>query len=180
MGNPTEEVHKTIHEQAEKTHDPGTMKIALSSALIAVLAASASFLSEHQSNEAMLDQLKASDNWSYYQAKGIKSMIIQNEMTTLKAVNKAVDANSEMQVENYSKEQKEISTKATEQEQASAKHFAAHNIMSYAENFLEIAIGISAISALLRRRWLWFTSLAVTAGGIIFFVYGIHLITLIK
>ena len=180
MSNPTEEIGKHLHEEAEKSHDPSTMKIALTSALIAVFAAGASLLSEHQNNEAMLDQLKASDNWSYYQAKGIKSIVVQNEISTLKALNKPVDQKLNDQVAKYAEEQKEISAKATEQEQSSRSHLGAHNKISFAVTFLEIAIGISAISALLRRRWLWYTSIIISAIGVVFLAWGIHFIVLIK
>lgn len=49
----------------------------------------------------------------------------------------------------------------------------AHNMLSYAETFLQVAIGISAISALTRRQWLWVASLAVAAGGVAFLVWGV-------
>jgi hypothetical protein len=180
MSNPTEEIQKHLHEQAEHTHEPSTMKIALSSALIAVLAAGAALLSEHQSNEAMLDQLKASDQWSYYQAKGIKSIVVQDEIATLKAMGKSADPKLDEQLKRYADEQKEISDKATELEQASLKHFSSHNVISYANTFLEIAIGVSAISALLRRRWLWHTSIIVAVLGLGFLSWGMHLMLLIK
>ena len=46
---------------------------AVLSALIAVFAAICALLAGHYSNEAMIEQIKSSDQWSYFQAKGIKS-----------------------------------------------------------------------------------------------------------
>src|SRR2546427_1180411 len=53
---------------------------ALSAAVLAALAAVASLLSGHYSNEAMLEQLRASDQWNYYQAKGIKASVLSAKL----------------------------------------------------------------------------------------------------
>jgi hypothetical protein len=45
----------------------------LSTAILAVSAAIAGLLSGQHVNEAMMNQMKASDQWNYYQAKSIKS-----------------------------------------------------------------------------------------------------------
>lgn len=173
MEDPTAELHKTIHEEAEHTKDRTIMKIALTSALIAVFAASASLLSEHQSNEAMLEQLKASDNWNYYQAKGIKSQVLESRIETLKAFDKKVDPALEAKIKTYKKEQEEISKTATEQQEASKTHLEAHNVLSFSVTLFQVAIGISAISALTRRRWLWFSSMGVGVGGLGLLIWGL-------
>ncbi len=152
------------------------MKIALSSALIAVLAAVASMLSEHQSNEAMLSQLKASDQWAYYQAKGIKHNVLDTQIVLLEAHGFKDQAKlEEMKTarEKYRKDQEDISKEATKEQGDSQKALRSHLSLSYAETFLQVAIGISAISALTRRRWLWITSMVVAAGGIAFLTWGI-------
>jgi hypothetical protein len=43
--------------------------VALSTAILALLAAIASLLAGEYANEAMMDQIEAADQWSYYQAK---------------------------------------------------------------------------------------------------------------
>ena len=73
---PTEHLHESIHEKVEeerKHNEKGwSMYVAISTALMAVLAAVSSLLAGHHSNESLVDQIKASDQWSYYQAKGKK------------------------------------------------------------------------------------------------------------
>ena len=44
----------------------------LAAAFLAVLAAITSLMAEHHANEAMLDQIRNSDQWSFYQAESIK------------------------------------------------------------------------------------------------------------
>src|ERR1700751_2927594 len=76
---PTEGLSDEINEQAEKENAAEEKKwsfyIAISTALIAVLAAISSLLAGHHSNEALIEQIKASDQWAFYQAKGIKAYI---------------------------------------------------------------------------------------------------------
>lgn len=70
---PTEHLHETIHE---KVGEAGWFRyVAISTALMAVFAAFSSLMAGHHSNEALIDQIKASDQWSYFQAKGIKGEI---------------------------------------------------------------------------------------------------------
>ena len=52
------------------------MAIAISTALMAVFAAMASLLAGRHADEAVIEQIKASDKWAFFQAKGIKDEII--------------------------------------------------------------------------------------------------------
>ena len=176
MEDPTEEIQKHLHEEAHSHHDPSMMKIALTSALIAVLAAIASLLSEHQVNEALVSQLRASDQWAYYQAKGIKHNILEGEITVLQALGKVDEKklkDLEAGVEKYKKDQEDISKDATKEQDDSKKALAAHNTLSYSVTVLQVAIGMSAVAALTRKRWLWYTSMAVAAGGFGLLAWGI-------
>ncbi len=76
MEVPTEKLHETIEEEVEeaieKKEKKGGMAIAISTALMAVFAAMASLLAGHHADEAVIEQIKASDKWAFFQAKGIK------------------------------------------------------------------------------------------------------------
>ena len=37
----------------------------------------------HHSNEAMIEQIQASDHWGYYQAKGIKAAVLGTRISIL-------------------------------------------------------------------------------------------------
>ncbi len=70
---PTEHLQEHIKEKLEEGGgESWSMYLAISTALMAVFAALGSLFAGHHSNEALLSQLKASDSWNYYQAKGIK------------------------------------------------------------------------------------------------------------
>src|SRR5258708_26202986 len=72
---PTEHLHEHIHEAASEGHDKWSMLVAISTAFMAAFAALSSLMAGHQSNEALITQIKASDQWSYYNAKGIKAEV---------------------------------------------------------------------------------------------------------
>lgn len=176
MESPTHELGEKLVEEAHHSKDQSIMLIALTSALIAVLAAVAAMLSDHQSNEAMLLQLKASDQWAYYQAKGIKHNVLDSQIILLGASgfkDQAKLGEMKTALEKYKKEQEDISKEATQLQEESAKALQSHLTLSYAETFLQVAIGISAISALTRKRWLWIASLLVAAGGLAFLTHGV-------
>ena len=72
---PTEHLQEHIEHEAHGG-PPWVMGVALSSAIIAALAAVASLLAGANANEAMIDQMKAADQWNYYQAKGVKANVL--------------------------------------------------------------------------------------------------------
>jgi len=61
---PLEHLYEQTHERAK--HRPAWISwVALSTAILAVLAAIASLLSGEHANEAILSQIEASNQWSY-------------------------------------------------------------------------------------------------------------------
>jgi Domain of unknown function (DUF4337) len=161
---PTEHLHETIGEKA-KEHETGwSMYVAISTAVVAVLAALAGLMAGHHSNEALIEQIKASDQWAYYQAKGIKAEI--------KAL--TVNGNADMAAAGkYKKEQEAIKEIADEHEKSSEAHLSHHVLLARSVTLFQVAIAVSAIAILTRKKLLWFTGLLFSATGIVFFVLGI-------
>ncbi|MCX6252582.1 MAG: DUF4337 family protein [Bacteroidetes bacterium] len=73
---PTDHLHEEMEHSARHSEERWITLVALTAALLAVLAAVTSLLASHHANEAMIDQLRSSDQWAFYQAKGIKLAII--------------------------------------------------------------------------------------------------------
>src|SRR4051794_23626880 len=88
---PTEHLHEKMEEEA---HHGGkwVAKVAVSSAILAVCAAISALLAGHHANEAMLEQMQATDQWAFYQAKGIKASVIQSKNEMLDALGKPPSA----------------------------------------------------------------------------------------
>src|SRR5262249_30244177 len=86
MEVPTEHLHEEIQEGAENQRERWTLYLALSTALMAVLAAVAGLLAGHHANEALVERVKASDAWNFYQSKSVKEEIAVTTDRILQAV----------------------------------------------------------------------------------------------
>jgi hypothetical protein len=122
----------------------------------------------HHSNEALIERVQASDQWAYYQAKGIKAAVLESKIETLQALSKQTSAKDEEKIKSYKKDQREIEEQAREKEKSSSVHLTAHNILARAVTVFQIAIAVSAISVLTRRKWLWYGSGVLGLMGLIF------------
>ena len=169
---PTEHLHEKMEEEA---HHGGKWiaRVAVSSALLAVCAAISALLAGHYANDAMLEEMQATDQWALYQAKGIKGAVLQSKIETLDALGKPPSAEDRAKPEKYEHEQKEIKEKADELEQGSNAHMVHHGAFARAVTIFQIAIALGAIAVLARRPKLWFVSLGAGALGLVFLVQGL-------
>jgi hypothetical protein len=171
---PTEHLQEAIHEKAEEQREKWTLSVALSTAFMAVLAAIAGLLGGHQVNEALIDQIRSSDQWSYYQAKGIKSEIAAATDKLLHSLStKPVDDSSKASVAKYEKEKEVIKTNAEGYEKTSEEHLVKHVTLSKAVTIFQIAIALSAIAILTRKKMLWYVSIVLTIVGAYFLITGL-------
>ena len=170
----------TADRQAQKDkekREAWTKFVSLSTIIIAVLAAIAtqrgagySSASMKKINEATLLQAQASDQWAFYQAKGIKKSIQEQERDRLKAqanVDQKVLAGVVAKVERYDKEQKEITddAKKLEAKRDDAAKEGAHagersREMGLATTIFQIALALGGVTLIVKKRILWFASLA--------------------
>ena len=172
---PTEHLHEQIQEGAEEKKERWTLYLALSTALMAVLAAVGGLLAGHHANEALIERVKASDAWNFYQSKSLKQEIAVTTERLLHAVaagrrDTAFAQNDD--ISRYDKEKAEIKRQAEEAERSSESHLARHVPLSRAVTAFQIAIAVSAIAILTRRKLLWFMGLMLTAVGIVFLLIG--------
>ena len=170
---PTEHLHEHIQEKAEESKEAWSLYLVLSTAFMAVLAAISGLMGGHHANEAVLEQIKASDNWSQYQAKSIKSEIntaIDKLTVTLTKIPTYKEAISKL--ERYEKEKENIKKQAVENEKLSEVHLSKHNILAKSVTLFQIAIAIAAIAILTKRKALWIFSMILTITGIAFLIQG--------
>ena len=171
LEDPTERLKETM-EAAEQKNERWTFSVALSTAMIAVLAAIAGMLGNHHSNEAVLEQIRASDKWAYYQSKSIKAELASSTNQVLTTLDKPLPADNAQKMARYEKEKAEIKAQAEEGEKNSEDHMRVHVVFSRAVTIFQIAIAISAIAILTKKKMLWYMSLLLTAAGCVFFVLG--------
>jgi hypothetical protein len=164
---PLEEMQEHIHHRAE--HGASWISwVALSTAVLAVFAAITGLLSGGRVNEAMMNQIEASDHWAYYQAKGIKASVLDAKMSLSGQPNEQDRAKAER----YQEEQNEIQKEAKEKETEAKTNFHQHEVFSRGVTMFQIAIAVAAISALTSKRRFWIVSLAFGAAGCLFLVLG--------
>jgi uncharacterized protein DUF4337 len=169
---PTEHLHETLNEHAHGG-DKWVSRSALSAAMLAVAAAVAALLAGHHANEAMLEQMKATDNWALYQAKGIKSALVENEVDLLAAFGKPARDSDQEKITRYKAEQKVIEDQAKDQERLSDAHMRRHGILARSVTMYQVAIALAAIAVLSRKKPLWFLGLALGIGGTVFFIQAL-------
>ena len=165
---PLENVQERIHHSAEHSSERWISWVALSTAILAVLAAIAGLLSGKHSNEAMMSQIEASDQWSYYQAKSIKASVLDAKIALASAPNESDSENRDR----YEKEQEEIKAEAQQKQSEAKSNFHQHEVFARSVTMFQIAIAIAAISALTRRRTFWIVSLVFGIAGCVFLALG--------
>lgn len=161
--------HEEVEEQIHHAHDPFDKRVATSTAVIAALLAVVSVLGQHFQTEELLSQQKASDQWAYYQAKDIRrysAQVAQDEIAQVKgdaaAVKRYVDDEKR-----YKKQGTEIQDKAREFEAERDSAGRKANRFHLGEVFLEVAIVLSSLAILTKRRPLFTAGLASALVGLV-------------
>ncbi len=162
---PLEHLHEHVKETAEHSGAVWISWAALSTAVLAVLAAIAGLLSGHHVNEAMMNQIEASDQWSYYQSKSIKASVLDAKMSLAGGTPNESDQSKR---DRYEKEQEAIKSEAERKETAAKSNFHKHEVFAGGVTMFQIAIAIAAISALTKKRRFWIVSLLFGLVGCTF------------
>ncbi len=170
---PLEQSQEDILHHAHASTEPWIMGVALTAALLAVIAAITALMAEHHANEALIHQIQSSDQWNFYQAKSIKSSLLATKGELLTALGKNVEGKDSKKMEEYRKEQEEIKTAAEEKQHDSESHLRQHGILSRSLTMFQVGIAIGAIAVLTKRKQFWVASLGFALVGVVFFAWGI-------
>ena len=170
---PMEAVQEHIEHHAAHSHEKWNSWVALTTAILAALAAITSLLAGDHANEAMLNQIQSASQWSFFQAKGIKSEAVKTRLEIGKLLGQTVGPKDEDQKDRYAEEQKEIKKIAEEKQELAEFHLRHHIILARGVTLFQIAIAISAIAILTKRRSFWILSLVLGALGSGSLLHGI-------
>lgn len=175
--NFSEKIHEQSNEHAHHILSEGKEKwvlyVALTTAVFAVLAAIAGLMAGAHADEAMLTQMKASDSWAFYQAKGIKSEMLLTSNKILVAIGKQPVAEDAVKVTENKTEQAKIKKEAEDFQKESVVHTGKHAVLAKCVTLFQVAIAIGAISIITKRRLLWLASMGFAIVGVVFFVMGL-------
>ena len=127
--------------------------------------------------EAARLQSEASDQWAYYQAKGIKAGVQEASRTTWIAAGKTPPPDLEQSIQHYTAEQKEIEQAAREKErERDEKSKEADQLLEHHRRFadsvalIQVSIALAAVAALTRQRLMWVGSMTLGLVGASLFV----------
>jgi len=183
----TDKLREQIDEEIDKGGSALLRTIALSTAILAALAAVAALKAGATANEALILktettrlQAEASDQWAYYQAKGLKATITESEKNAWTALDKPapeeLTKNQERYVEDQrrSKEKAEEFEKQRDEKSAEADHLMHHHhFFAQSVAFLPVSIALGAVAALTRNKavWLGSTLLGVLGTGVLAYAF---------
>jgi hypothetical protein len=177
----TDRLREAIDEEIEHKEGPLLRWISLTTAILAALAAIASLRAGSTVNEALVLkteatrlQAQASDQWAYYQAKGIKGAVTQDGINAWTVAGKTAPPALALQVAKYTAQQDTIRDSATalEHERDARSHDADlllghHERYAAAVALFQISIALGAIAALTRIKPVWYGSLLAGIVGVV-------------
>jgi hypothetical protein len=173
--------HESLETAEHAVHaaSEGGLRAAIVPLSIAVMAVAAGLLGGLEStassnaiiarSDASIRRNEASDLWSQYQAESLKKHLYG-------IAAEQVGANSatfKAQADSFAAEEVTLQAQAKAKEQETELQIAVsenamerHHQLTYATGIVQLAIALASISIVIRRRWLWYGSLACLAIGI--------------
>ena len=161
--------------------------LALTTVIFAVCATLSTFKGGGFSTRSVIKQAQASDEWAYFQAKGIKSYIYQVQVDKLELELTGIQQSSNQKlasvytqkiadyknkIEKYEKEKSEAQAKAKQLEDQRDEAQLHSKAFGMAVIYLQIAILLSSIAGLLKKKVIWLTGTIAGLVGVIYFADG--------
>jgi hypothetical protein len=162
-----------LQENAEKGREKSLAAVSLTMAVVAVCVAVVALLGHRAHTEEVVQQAKASDQWAYYQAKNIRRHNYEMSLDLLSLIEfkdkeqaGKIREKYQKEADRYTKEQTEIEEQAKELESESARAQRKADRFDLGEVFLEIALVISSLALLSRKRFYWFLGIISGVAGL--------------
>lgn len=175
---------------ADEKKEPWLNYLALTTVIFAVCATLSTLKGGGFSTRSVILQAQASDQWAYFQSKSIKGYLyelqrekLELELKTVKSsaprpvvaeYQKRIDAYNE-KTKKYDEEKDEIKKKAEEFEKQRDDAKTHSGAFGMAAMFLQIAILLSSIAALMKKKLLWVLGVAGGCLGLVYFFNGFFL-----
>jgi hypothetical protein len=174
---------------SEEKKEPWLNYLALTTVILAVCATLSTFKGGSFSTRSVLSQTQAANQWAYYQAKGIKSYLyeIQKEKLELELVEhqevsglashvlesqKKTIATYADRISKYNTEKAAIEKEAKRLEAIRDDAQKHAQVFGIAVIFLQIAILLSSVAALMKKKPVWYLGVLMGIIGIVYFADG--------
>ena len=172
-----------VEHVTQHGRDPFTARLAVLTAVLSTIGAIFGYMGGHSQNaallyknEAAIQKTAASNQWNYYQAKSNKQNLAELSITLTSG---DVQEKYRQEVERYKQEKSEIKADADkleavarEADKKSEVEMHVHERWALATTLLQIAIALSAITLLTRKRWLLAGVFGATGLGLLAGVMG--------
>lgn len=165
--------------------------LATTTVVLAVLATLSTFYGQKNSTRTVISEIQASNQWNYYQAKKIRSYLFEVQKDSLEVdmkirgqgltdeTTKLLEQNMaglSSKIKKWEGDMSKIQKRARTLESTRDKALAHSKNFGLAVVFLQMAILLSSISALMKRKPLWIAGLAIGSVGAVYFVNGFLLL----
>jgi len=175
---------------AEEKKEAWLNYLALTTIILAVCATMATFKGGGFSTRAVLSQTQASDQWAFFQSKSIKGYLYEMQKDQLEMQLKTQGAKLSaplaeeyrQKIAGYAAKIAKYDAEKTKIQQDAKKLEAVRDdaklhgqAFGVAVIFLQIAILLSSIAALLKKKYVWVLGVVVGSYGILQFANGFFL-----
>jgi hypothetical protein len=175
---------------AEEKKEPWLNYLALTTIILAVCATMATFKGGGFSTRSVLSQTQASDQWAFFQSKSIKGYLYEMQKDQLEmqmksqgaALTPALSGEFQKKIDGYAAK---IAKYETEKGKIQADAKKLESVRDEAQRhgqafgvaviFLQIAILLSSIAALLKKKYIWILGVSIGIYGILQFANGFFL-----
>ncbi len=176
---------------AEEKKESWLNYLALTTVILAVCATLSTFKGGGYSTRSVLSQTQASDQWAFYQAKSIKGYLYELQKERLELdlkllgpkASRSLAEEYQKKIDGYAKNIKRYNDEKAQIEKDARKFEAVKvdatehaQIFGMAVIFLQIAILLSSIAALMKRKPVWILGLITGVVGVFYFINGFFLL----
>lgn len=173
MSTPEDDLQE-FHEHAERAHaDPSLLPVSFTMSVLAVLVAVITLMAHRAHTHTVVAQIRATDTWSEYQAVNTRrhSYDIFGDFIDLSPSKDAAKAQKlheqfRQQAAHYEDERKKFRAQAEALEDDVRHEEHRADRFDFGEALLEVALVITSITLLTRRRAFWYLGLGAAGLGI--------------
>ena len=158
-------------------------KVGLFIAIVAVLLAVNSALGSKADNDEIINRVNASNSWSYYQAKRIRSHQIELTQDLAQLTASAspaarvqadkLSAKYSEGIEKYKKEAEEISDQAKSQEKAADQAEHKGNLFDLGEVLFQITLVLCSVAILTKQKLFFRLGMGSTCAACLALLYAV-------
>lgn len=182
MSSSSEELQELKEAAEHGLHEQRLAPVSLTMAILAVFVAAVSVLGHRAHTEEIIFQNRVTDTWAYYQAKNTQRQTNELFLDLLKISefkdNKTAEAlKSKYQdaIGAFAGKQEEIKAEARKLEKEMDVERRRADRFDFSESFLEVALVVTSITLLTRRRIFWAAGFVAAAIGLVVAVTGLTL-----